>query len=33
MLHSRYYVELEKYNKLINRKNIKSDFYNGIYDR
>lgn len=33
MLHSRYYVEMEKYNKLINRKNIKSDFYNGIYDR
>lgn len=33
MLHSRYYVELEKYNKLINRKNIKSDFYNGIYNR
>lgn len=33
MLHSRYYVELEKYNKLINRKNVKSDFYNGIYDR
>ncbi len=33
MLHSRYYVELEKYNKLITRKNVKSDFYNGIYDR
>lgn len=33
MLHSRYYVELEKYNRLINRKNVKSDFYNGIYDR
>lgn len=33
MLHSRYYVELEKYNKLINRKNVKSDIYNGIYDR
>lgn len=33
MLHSRYYVEMEKYNKLINRKNIKADFYNGIYDR
>ncbi len=33
MLHSQYYVELEKYHKLINRKNVKSDFYNGIYDR
>lgn len=33
MLHSRYYVELEKYNRLIARKNVKSDFYNGIYDR
>ena len=33
MLHSRYYVELEKYNKLISRKNIKSEIYNGIYDR
>ena len=33
MLHSQYYVELEKYNKLIERKNVKSDSYNGIYDR
>jgi 4-O-beta-D-mannosyl-D-glucose phosphorylase len=33
MLHHRYYVELEKYNKLIERKNEKSDFYNGIFDR
>lgn len=33
MLHERYYVELEKYNKLIERKNVKSDDYNGIYDR
>ncbi len=33
MLHSRYYVELEKYNRLIDRKNVKSEFYNGIYDR
>ncbi|MCM1154785.1 MAG: glycosidase [Roseburia sp.] len=33
MLHSKYYEELAKYNKLIARKNIKSDFYNGIYDR
>lgn len=33
MLHSNYYVELDKYNKLINRKNVKSDIYNGIYDR
>lgn len=33
MLHSNYYVELDKYNKLVNRKNVKSDSYNGIYDR
>ena len=33
MLHQQYYVELEKYNKLIARKNVKSDNYNGIYDR
>lgn len=33
MLHQQYYVELEKYNKLIERKNVKSDGYNGIYDR
>ena len=28
-----YYVLKEKYEKLINQKNIKSDDYNGIYDR
>ena len=33
MLHEQYYVELDKYNKLIARKNVKSDHYNGIYDR
>ena len=33
MLHEKYYVELEKYNKLVERKNVKSDDYNGIYDR
>lgn len=33
MLHQQYYVELEKYNRLIERKNVKSDSYNGIYDR
>ncbi|MDE5865221.1 MAG: glycosidase [Lachnospiraceae bacterium] len=33
MLHKKYYEELEKYNKLISRKNVKSDFYNGVYDR
>ncbi|MCM1263621.1 MAG: glycosidase [Butyrivibrio sp.] len=33
MLHKKYQEELEKYNKLIARKNVKSDFYNGIYDR
>lgn len=33
MIHKKYYEELEKYNQLIFRKNSKSDFYNGIYDR
>ncbi len=33
MLHANYYVELEKYNRLIGRKNVKSGIYNGIYDR
>ena len=29
----RYYIEKEKQEKLLSRKNVKSDFYNGIYDR
>ncbi|MDE6873077.1 MAG: glycosidase [Lachnospiraceae bacterium] len=33
MLHKQYYVELEKYNRLIARKNEKTGDYNGIYDR
>lgn len=33
MLSERYFVEKEKYERLIARKNVKSDFYNGIYDR
>ena len=33
MLHERYYVEKEKQEEFLNRKNVKSDFYNGIYDR
>ena len=33
MLNKRYYIENEKYEKLITKKNEKSDFYNGIYDR
>lgn len=33
MLHAKYYVELEKYNSLVERKNQKSRFYNGIFDR
>lgn len=33
MLHPQYYVEKEKLEKLIARKNRKSDFYNGIFDR
>jgi 4-O-beta-D-mannosyl-D-glucose phosphorylase len=33
MLHENYYIELKKYSDLINKKNKKSDFYNGIVDR
>lgn len=33
MVHSRYKEELEKYEKLICRKNEKSEEYNGIYER
>ncbi|MBQ7565014.1 MAG: glycosidase [Lachnospiraceae bacterium] len=33
MLHPNYYVELEKYNKLIEAPNRKADIYNGIFDR
>lgn len=33
MLHAKYYAELEKYNSLVERKNQKSRFYNGIFDR
>ncbi len=33
MLNSRYYVEKEKQDELIDKKNVKTDFYNGIYDR
>lgn len=33
MLHKQYYVELEKYNRLLAKKNEKTDDYNGIYDR
>ena len=33
MLHKKYEEELKKYNELIARKNVKSDFYNGIYER
>lgn len=33
MLHERYYVEKEKQEKLLSRKNVKADFYNGVYDR
>lgn len=32
-MHPRYYVELEKYERLVNRKNEKSKSYNGMYDR
>ncbi|MCI8640151.1 MAG: glycosidase [Coprococcus sp.] len=33
MIHNRYYAELDKYERLVQRKNQKSDFYNGIFDR
>lgn len=33
MFHERYKLELDKYEALIKRKNEKSSFYNGIYDR
>lgn len=33
MLHENYNIELKKYLELINKKNKKSDFYNGIFDR
>ena len=33
MLHKNYYIEAEKQRKIIERKNEKTDFYNGIYDR
>ena len=33
MLHERYYIEKEKQEKLLARKNQKSDFYNGVFDR
>ena len=33
MLHKQYYVEQAKVEKLVARKNQKTDFYNGIYDR
>ena len=33
MLHKRYYIEKEKQEKLLARKNEESDFYNGVFDR
>ena len=33
MLHPQYYIETEKYNRLIARPNPKSDFYNGVIER
>ncbi|SFS04558.1 glycoside hydrolase family 130 protein [Anaeromicropila populeti] len=33
MFNKKYYIENEKYEALINRKNVKSNIYNGIYDR
>lgn len=33
MIHTQYYVEKEKQEKLLSKKNHKSKFYNGIFDR
>ena len=33
MLHEQYYMEKAKVDRLVNRRNRKTDFYNGIYDR
>ena len=33
MLHKQYYIEQAKLERLLARKNRKSDFYNGIFDR
>ena len=33
MVHEKYYVLLKKQEELLNKKNVKSDFYNGVYDR
>lgn len=33
MLHKKYYEEVKKYDELVSRKNEKTDFYNGVYDR
>lgn len=33
MFHKQYYIEQEKYETLLKKKNKKSDFYNGIYER
>ena len=33
MLHKKYYEEVKKYDELISKKNEKTDFYNGVYDR
>ncbi len=33
MIHERYQIEKDKQDALIARKNVKSDFYNGVFDR
>ncbi len=33
MFHKEYYVQLDRLNKVLKRKNEKTQFYNGIYDR
>lgn len=33
MIHSQYFAEKAKQDRLLEKKNQKSDFYNGIFDR
>ena len=33
MIHERYFEEKKKQEELLTRKNVKSGFYNGVYDR
>ena len=33
MVHKQYYIEQAKVDRLVSRKNQKTSFYNGIYER